>query len=58
MFLSYFWSYSKNLRNWDTYNKCLKKLNSLVFSAIMHVKDADGTVNSGDPDQTVPEGAV
>ena len=33
-------------------------MNSLVFSALMHLKDANGMTNSVDPDQTTSTEAV
>ena len=49
----------KILKKWDILNNhCVLKLNSLVFKAVMHLKDGDGIANCVDPDQTAPEGAV
>ena len=48
--------YHENSKDWDTEITTLiaLKWNSLLPSAVMHPKDADGLTNSVDPDQTAP----
>ena len=56
-----FCDYRKNSRIWNTSNNCHNcSKNRKVWCniALMHPKDADGTTNSVDPDQTASEESV
>ena len=43
---------------WNIYSNYAKKLNNVFNHRAMYPKDADGMVNSVDPDRTTPLGTV